>query len=145
LFGLLGVVIGGLITAGSNYLLDRRREFATRQSDERSQAVEIKRAARLIDVEILRAAAAVKIVLESRRWPNASLTTDAFKKYGGLLAPVLPYQDWLTLVKAVLAIDSVEWKELTQSGISDDLADAITPVSDDLMAAVNVLNRWCDR
>jgi len=54
LFALVGVIVGGIITAGSNYLLDRRRERAASQRENRNYAIEIKRAARLIDAELLR-------------------------------------------------------------------------------------------
>jgi hypothetical protein len=138
LFGLLGVVIGGIITAGSNYLLDRRRERAAIQRDERNDVIEIKRAARLIDIEILRAAAATRMMIANKRWPNAKLKTDAWQEYGAVIAPVLSYDDWLTLVKAILAIDSVEWNNL-QGEIHDDLVNAIIPLADDIVAGVRVL------
>ena len=76
IFGLLGVLVGGIITAGSSYLLDRRRERVERQRDRRNRAIELKRASRLIDAELSRAEAAARICVEKRHWwtPDVQLS-----------------------------------------------------------------------
>jgi hypothetical protein len=47
-FGLLGVIVGGLITAASSYLMEEKRGERERQREERERISEIKRAARMI-------------------------------------------------------------------------------------------------
>lgn len=83
LFGLLGVFIGGIITAGSNYLLDRRRERAASERDARNQAIEFKTAARLMDAELVRAYEAARMVIRDKRWfiPETKLKTDVWQTY----------------------------------------------------------------
>jgi hypothetical protein len=54
IFGLVGVIVGGIITAGSSFVLAVRRERADRERDSRALAIEVKRAARLIDMELAR-------------------------------------------------------------------------------------------
>lgn len=144
LFGLLGVIIGGIITAGANYLLDRRRELTANRRDERDHAIEVKRAARLIDIEILRVAASLKIVIDSKHWSNAKPTTEAWQKYGAVIAPVLSYFDWLTVVKAIMAIDSIEWSNVPPGTVSDELAAVFVPLFDQMMAAGRVLAPFCE-
>src|SRR5947208_2835144 len=68
LYGLIGVIIGGLITAGSSYLLDRKREQRERDKEERDRMREVKRAARLIDGEFGRARAPIKVSIDGKKW-----------------------------------------------------------------------------
>jgi hypothetical protein len=144
-FGLLGVIIGGIITAGANYLLDRRRELAAKERDEHHRALEVKRAARLIDIEILRVAASLKIVIDRKHWSSPKLTTEAWQKYSAVIAPVLSYSDWLTVVKAIIAIDSIEWNEVPPGTVSDELAAVFVPLFEEMMAAAGVLAPFCER
>jgi hypothetical protein len=55
--GLFGVLIGGAITAGANFVLAVRRERVEAKKDRLSRAIEVRRASRLIIME-LRAAEA---------------------------------------------------------------------------------------
>jgi hypothetical protein len=110
IFGLVGVLIGALITAGSNYLLERRRERAVSQREFRNYAIERKRAARLIDAELLRSQAAVRISIEQRHWWSEDvpqLLTDAWQKYGGIIARDLSDQAWLEVTVAIEAVDNI--------------------------------------
>lgn len=143
-FGLAGVIIGGIITAGSNYLLDRRRERATNQRDLRNQAIEIKRAARLIDAELIRARGAARMVIRDKRWfiPDTKLKTDAWQTYSQILAPVLSYDDWLTVMKAVLAIDDISLDRLTDE-LSETTVKNIVPMLADIEAGVQALAPFC--
>lgn len=101
LFGLLGVIVGGIITTASSYLLQRRGERTDNEREDRNRAIEIKRAARLIDAELLRARAAARIAIKNKHWwiPDAKLKTEAWEKYSAVIAPVLSYGDWVALVK----------------------------------------------
>lgn len=110
IFGLLGVILGGIITAGSTYLLDRRRERADRERESRNHAIEIKRAARLIDAELLRAQAAASICVGKRHWWSADLpplSTEAWQKDSAIIATHLSDQAWLDVRVAVEAVDNI--------------------------------------
>lgn len=145
LFGLLGVIIGGIITAGSNYFLDRRRERAAKEREERERAIEIERAARLIDIEMLRAAASITLLIRNKRWPSTKLQTEVWQKYSPVIAPALSYADWLVMVRAVIAIDSIDWNAFPEGQVSEELVEAVVPLSKDIMAGVHVLSPLCRR
>jgi hypothetical protein len=142
IFGLLGVVVGGLITAGSSYLLDRRRERGDREREGRSHDIEIKRAARLIDAELLHAQAAASLWIEKRRWwiADASpLATEAFQKYGGVIAPHLSDDAWLHLLVAVDAVEHIKiahrWASETgvlDKDVSEKTAGEVMPMLSDV-------------
>ena len=140
IFGLVGVIIGGVITAGSNYLLERRRERAISQRESRNQAIEIRRAARLIDAELLRARAAASIAIKNKHWwiPDAKLKTEAWEKYCSVIAPVLSYGDWVAVVKAVLAIDDLSLDRLP-GDIPDSTVELLVPMLQDIEAGLNAL------
>src|SRR5437879_296846 len=50
--GLLGVIVGGLITSVSTYLLDERRAARENAKEARKETLETTRAARVIDQDI---------------------------------------------------------------------------------------------
>jgi hypothetical protein len=66
--GLLGVIVGGLITAGSSYLLDKRRERREREREERQAATELKRAARMLSANLQVFRSDVESVLSVKGW-----------------------------------------------------------------------------
>ena len=61
IFGLVGVLIGGVITAGSTYLLALRSERQRRLKDDQNLRLDLKRAARLIHVGVFQLAMAIFI------------------------------------------------------------------------------------
>jgi len=142
IFGLLGVILGGIITAGSTYLLDRRREQAEREREGRNHAIEIKQAARLIDAELLRSQAAASICVEKRHWWSADvppLSTEAWQKYSGIIATHLSDQAWLDVIVAVEAVDNISRSRdlafqagLIATAVSDTTAAAIAPMLRDV-------------
>jgi hypothetical protein len=50
--GLFGVLIGGVITAGANFVLAIRREHVEAKRESHSHAIEVRRASRLIMIEL---------------------------------------------------------------------------------------------
>jgi len=107
-FGLLGVIAGGLITAASSYYLDLRRERASTERESVIYAIEIKRAARLIDLELAEARAAVKSVKKLLLWsPDMEPKTEAWEKYGPIMAPRLSFNEWKALTIAVQRMKDV--------------------------------------
>lgn len=142
IFGLVGVIVGGIITAGSSYLLDRRREQSDRQRDTHNRAIEVKRAARLIDDELARGRASARMCVEKKRlWnPDEQLLTGAWQQYGAVIAPELSDAAWLAVRVAIIAVyqlnrGRVRDVELGLTGdISDSLAEEFVPLLRDIEA-----------
>jgi len=66
--GLLGVILGGLITGISTYLVDERRAKRERAREDRKNDITVRRAARLIGQDLYAALGIVKTTLEKKRW-----------------------------------------------------------------------------
>ena len=102
-FGFLGVIVGGLITAGSSYLLEKQREDRERWREDRIRTVNIKTAARLIELDFRFANTYVKLTVQNKGWPTILKEPPSFQnweKYCAFLAPELSQQDWIALVVA---------------------------------------------
>jgi hypothetical protein len=101
-FGLFGVIIGGLVTGVSTYLLERSKEKRSRQH-------ELKKAARLILANLTLLRADVQGAIENAAWPEDSLANyspGAWLEYQNVLAGGLPDEAWDNLVLAILVADS---------------------------------------
>jgi hypothetical protein len=93
IFGLLGVIVGGLVTGGVNYIMERRRERA-----------ELRQAKRLVADELLTVATQYSIMVEDRETP---------KKWSPSWANLLPSTSW-EQHKATLArgLSDKDWADL---------------------------------
>jgi hypothetical protein len=139
---LASTIIGAIIGAATNYVLAVRRERTDRERDSRNHTVEIKRAARLIDLELARAQAVVRISIVKRFWvaaETAELSTEAFQKYGGTLAPDLSNQAWRAVANAFMAGDHIKAARahypktaLHNVPISDEHAEMAAPMLRDV-------------
>jgi len=137
IFGLIGVIVGGIITAGSTYLLDRRRERTERERDKRNHALEVKRAARSIDSELSWARAAAHSWADQKRWtspvvPLLSLSTEARQKYVDTIAPDLSDEAWLSVTFALQAVETIRVilampRDLAIA-IPEDVAESFVPL-----------------
>ena len=99
-FGLLGVVVGGLITAVSSYLLDEKRGEREREREERNRSIEIKRAARMIDADFSLAEAYANVALEGNRYwssTDAHLEFEGWDDYAAILAPAVSSDVWFKI------------------------------------------------
>ena len=139
---LVSTIIGATIGAITNYTLAVRRERSDMERDKRNHAVEVKRAARLIDVELSRAEAAARICVEKGHWWSgdvAQLSTDAWQKHSGSIAPDLSDQAWLAVMVAIEAVDHIRTARaiavdagLEARPISDTTANALAPMLRDI-------------
>lgn len=146
---LMATIVGATIGAATNYALAVRRDHADEERDRRNHAIEVKRAARLIDAELHRAQTAAEICVEKRHWWSADvpqLTTEAWQKYDAILAPDLSDQAWLDLRVALEAVDNIRrFREITvdtglvANAISDATAEQIVPVLRDIKSGRNAL------
>jgi hypothetical protein len=75
--GLVGVLLGSVISTAANVILAVRRERVEAQRDERNRASDLKIATRLISEELGIARAAVEDSFERKRWSPTTLRTDA--------------------------------------------------------------------
>ena len=141
IFGLVGVIVGGLITAGSNFVLARRQERASTATESRIHAADLKRAARLIDLELLYAQAAAVRFIEKRRWwsEDLELVTESWQQYRAIVAPELSWDDWHGLATAALAVDQMRALQamarregLLYHTITEDLSANMTPILSDI-------------
>ena len=118
-----------------------RRERTDRQRDNRNHAIEVKRAARLIDAELLRAQAAAHICIEKKHWWSADveLSTEAWQKHSGTIAPDLSDRAWADVTMALEAVDHVRGARnaavgagLGTSAIPEATADQLAPMLRDI-------------
>ena len=137
---LVSTIVGAAIVAATNYLLAARRERADKETDSRSHAIEIKRAARLLDMELAKAQALATIAIEKRYWvDSAELSTEAWQTYGGTIAPDLSNLAWHTVTVAFLAVGHIEGSRALYVGgalhdrpISDRNAEGVAPMLRDV-------------
>ena len=100
IFGLLGVVIGGLITASSTYMVEERRARREETKERRERVMELKRAARLVDEDIQWALSAVTLTINSKRWTQEPLQLKTWQEYRGLFASETTLGNWRILKAA---------------------------------------------
>jgi hypothetical protein len=144
--GLLGVLIGGVITAGANFVLAVRRERVDARRDDRSHAIEVRRASRLIVFELLGAAATVKSCVEKRQWwvtPHIQLKTEAWQKYSDVIAPALSETEWFAVSKAFMEIEQILADPDKGEEITDIIAEEwFAPRLQDIQKAVSALGPY---
>jgi len=149
IFGLVGVIIGGFINTGTTIFLNRTRERVNRQREIRKYAVELKRASRLIDAELSRAQALAQICVEKKHWWSQDVqlvTTEAWQKFSGIVAPELSDTAWLAVRVAVEAVDNLRSARgiaielsLTTEAIPNTTAEKIVPMLRDIEAGRSAL------
>jgi hypothetical protein len=111
IFSLVGVIIGGAITAGTTYLVERQRARREERKEQRKRLFELKQAARLVDEDIKWALAAVTITINEKRWPallQDPIQLETWQDYRALLAPEISLSDWRTLQTAVRGMGSYQ-------------------------------------
>lgn len=103
IFGLVGVVIGGLITAGSNFLIERRRDRLMAGRTRQKEIQELKQAARLVEAELRQAETSSSVSVSRKRWWPAEagpLEKNSWAQYRGVLALHLSAEDWKCVATA---------------------------------------------
>lgn len=134
----MSTVLGATIGALTNYILAVRRERSERDRDSRVHAVEIKRAARLIDLELLKAQALAGIAINKRYWvlePDAQISSDVWRQYAVTTSAELSYQAWVLVARAFVAAEHINGSRALQlSGVLRD-----RPLSDDDAQGISVM------
>ena len=68
IFGLVGVIIGGLITSGTSYWLETRKDKREQEKESRIRAATLRQAARLVDEEFWLALGEIQLLVAKKRW-----------------------------------------------------------------------------
>ncbi len=101
LVGLVGVIIGGLITGLSSYVVEERRQRRDSEKNREDRETRVKTAARLIELEFRVARAVLARVLREQQWErDYALPLAGWQQFRNVIAPEVKYEDWLLLVVA---------------------------------------------
>jgi hypothetical protein len=73
IFGFLGAILGASISAVTTYIMGTRRERIERERESRTRAVDVMRAARLIEDDLGPAAVRVGLALNNNQWWDVAL------------------------------------------------------------------------
>jgi hypothetical protein len=147
IIGLLGVVVGAVITTGTNYVLAVRKETAEADLRERSRANQLKTAARLIANEFFTARAAATTLVEKKRWVPAEIKfpLDAWQRDRGVIALELPLKGWTAVEIAALAVEhfrNFHTAPRSSDEASDAMAETGKPVVRDITAGLEALRPY---
>ncbi len=145
IIGLMGVLVGAVITIGANYLLAVRKEKAEGDKDKLSRAIELKTAARLIANEFLGAHVAATTLVDEKRWVHEKLPLDAWRRDSRVLARELPFSDWNAVNLAAWAVK--DFRNFTTAprssdNASDAMAETGKPVLRDINAGLDALRPY---
>lgn len=97
IFGLIGVVVGGLISGGLSLILEWRRE-----------RVAARVAARLVREDLLPVSLGIEDVFDGRAWSQRSDRQSrerSWVEHRSRLATVMKYEDYAAVVQAQIAAD----------------------------------------
>jgi hypothetical protein len=100
--GLVGVLIGGIITAGTNYVIAVRKERVEKLEALRKLAVDVATAARMIREELLTYHFQICLAATDpeKRYEVPEPPTKIKDEYAATLAGTLPLEDWLKISDA---------------------------------------------
>ena len=109
-FGLLGVLAGGLITFASSYFLERRRDQKNEQKETRERARELKRASRLLHADFVEVEQAIETTLKMKQWwpDNYRLEASCWHECRSSLASSLSREQWDDITTAVAAMGGLQ-------------------------------------
>jgi hypothetical protein len=137
---LAAVLLGAIITAGITFWVARRKEWADLAAEHRRHAVEVRRAARLIDADLAIAETAARTTIESRKWwyTSQTLTSKGWQQRRDVIASEMSESAWKSVVVAGIAMDDL------QSGRDDIFRIyraqmAIDPATADIVKAAGAL------
>jgi hypothetical protein len=109
-FGLIGVIVGGLITGVMSYILEKRRANREEAKEKRKRIIALKQAARLIDADFDSALGAVECCISFKRWTSGfdPIRLEVWREHQSVLATEATLDDWIRLKKAVKAMEGYQ-------------------------------------
>ncbi|WP_275001709.1 hypothetical protein [Promicromonospora iranensis] len=103
LAGIGGTLVSGIAGVGFGGWLERRAE-------NRREAVMARRAARLIDADLLMAETAARMCIRNKKWwpHDLRLTADGWKEGRDVIASRLLWNDWLAVIVAIQSVGDLQ-------------------------------------
>ena len=147
IIGLVGVLVGAVITTGANYWLAVRKENAEASKDKLTRTIELKTAARLIGNKFFAGRGAAKILVEKKYWvpDEAKLPLVAWERDKGILARELSLEDWDAVRIGAVAVEqfqSLRPVPHTSDIMSDAIAESAKSIFRDINTAVETLRPY---
>ena len=142
LISLLGVFVGGLITAGANYILMVRKERTDEAREAANGERELKRAARLVGLELAQARDKWGFAIKLQAlWDSDEITKiEAWDAHKTILAEHLSIGDWNALVEGFGAITLVE-RYIPTNGSYAFIADELSSMHLRIIVACDVADK----
>jgi hypothetical protein len=111
LFGLIGAVVGGCITAGSNLLIERLRRRHEKDREAETDSRELRQAVRLVLSEFEEIDYAIRQVVRSGIWGpvEKQLPAFAWADHKSILAAHLDPDVWLSVISAYREENELNW------------------------------------
>ncbi len=143
--GLLGVIVGGLITAGANFLLDQQRAVREEKKEERADIVLARRAARLIDKSFKSALDVIEIDIHDKtrsKFPHNPVELESWKLNSGAIAVEVNSDGWDALCEAIVLMEHLHSfydQEGVAERLDDDFLKVLSNTRDAILDARKVL------
>jgi hypothetical protein len=102
----IGVLVGGIITAGANFILAVRRERLEEKARERAIKIEVRRASRLILAELFTIQSVVSAALSKHKQIGKypPLEIRSWQAHKSVLAPIMSNEAWSNMEIAYASI-----------------------------------------
>jgi hypothetical protein len=123
---IVGAAVGGLIPAGVSFWNDSRR----RAREDAREVFAAVAAARLVWNEMEEARTTLNVAINDGHWGFIRLSSDLWREHRGLLAAVLPGDEWTQVVRAAVGIEVYTHtaelgRELKDPELVDQLRDEV--------------------
>jgi uncharacterized membrane protein YccC len=140
----VGTLLGALIGAVTNYFIARQKQ----KLDDRKDALEVKRAARLIQMELLLGFGTIQDTVSQRRYNMSKADNSNWLKYAHVLAPVLSDDEWVKICVAetsfelILSMRKMAHDNGRENDDLGDLAEAFKRDIANMDAGLDSLKKW---
>jgi hypothetical protein len=144
IIGLVGVLVGAVITTGANYLIAVRHESAEQRKESRARKLELKRAARLIENDFTLFAAWLMMVKTDQRMMSAPWQApgEEWQKRKEALASELTAEEWTLVTVGAVAMEQMRLHLKPEDVLGRDLNATIEGVLLTTEAARKALRRY---
>jgi gas vesicle protein len=147
LIALAGGIVGALIGSMGNYLIAWKKQKDDLALEKRKSAAQIKGAARLIYIELMRELAIVDSSVTKGQWNISKISTESWDKFSHVLAPVMSDSDWMDACTVHSSLEHVLGKR--QMVIDGKETNTIYPGNDllpqtakKLVEGIRALQKW---
>jgi hypothetical protein len=137
IFGLVGVLVGGLLNGA-----------VARWQARRTESDAVRAAARMMLNEAINVTVAAEEIAKARLWPTRQYWPTVIARWGeheGLLAGALTFDDWASVSHAVRALERIDVEDVETGGRVDDRrTTSLESVGTAFAEALPVLTRLSD-